>query len=133
MTNIIFEEWEECILVYAEACMKRFPGLKVSVDETNLNLQSEGCHGAVDLRPRPGVNGMAPHASVSSGMALLGVPSVVESGLQDYRRVLDALHYINARIQKVTVWAKGTCPCHSCDGKGNTRNGKCEHCHLGLR
>lgn len=133
MTNITFEEWEETIRVYAEACMKRFPGLKVSVDATELHLQSEGCRGMVSLRPTPGANGMAAHAAVSSGPALLGLPSVVESGVADYRRVLDALHYVNARIQEVAVWSKGACPCDTCNDTGNIRGDKCKECHLGKR
>ena len=137
MRNILSGEWKRMLAELANPIARLVdPHAEVDVAGDTLSVDAGACSGTLrlDLTRDRGPDALCygkPNALVTAGSALSGALSSVESGLLEYRSVVDAMHICASRTATIRVWW-GECQCDQCAGEGRSRlglNGKCQPCN----
>jgi hypothetical protein len=129
MTRITMEEWPQRLTDLGTQVSARWPWLKVKVSPVSGGLDIEiqdgpRMSGSVDLRLEGGMAGtrhMRANVAVGSAPALMGSLSEIEVGVQNYRTLLDALHFCVCQLEGLEIWLADELPCSTCRGTGKTR------------
>lgn len=130
MKNITYSEWLDESYKLVAVIEKRWPAVRAEVDEGTfgITVQTDACTGTLDLQTIK-AKYWATRVRVGSGVALGGDLSVVETGLYEYRAVVDALHYLGAASAHMAIWNEKDCPCDRCSAKGDIRGTPCTACN----
>lgn len=130
MRSVTQTEWADIVDEMARAVLARWPWLTVEVCSSEIRVRTDTCSGrlGLDVRRGGGEMWLATEAKVGSGAALAGDLSLVEQGLQEYRGVLDALHFLGTRTAEISIYPDGECPCDVCAGTGNAGGRDCQFC-----
>ena len=130
MKAVTQTEWACTLVELASAVRLRWPWLTVENSSGEIRVRTDTCSGtlALDVRRGGGEMWLATETKVGSGAALAGDLSLVENGLQEYRAVVDALHFLGTMSAEVAIYPDGECPCDVCAGTGNAGGRDCQFC-----
>lgn len=101
----------------------RWPWLTVVCYADGISIDTDrSISGRIELRMPPQSRErdyLTAVVYVSGGEGLSGDLSEVEAGLQEYRAIVDALHFSARQLSRVKVWVRPL-PCEGCNGTGRT-------------
>lgn len=94
-----WKEWRALSEMTIEAARKRWPAVKIEMCSEDLFVKFGDVSGRVSLSGYP----LRPQGRVTSAPALAGTLAFVERGLQDYRTVVDVLHFLLAFVEDFVI------------------------------